>query len=121
MLDQPTPALGADPQLEEEVERPYPSAQRAGDVELGGPGRLRPPHRVLPYRVFPAVHALRANRGFINLSQSRPKVKFSNRKVKEKNRECAAILWRSAFRRADKTVLSQSAGKIYKEVSGLGV
>jgi len=34
-----------------------------------------------------ARYGLRANWGFINLAQSRPKVKFSKRKVKEKDRE----------------------------------
>jgi hypothetical protein len=113
VLDELGAALWADPQLEDEVERPYPSAQRAGDLQLWDPG-LRPLHGVLPYRrVSRAAHGLKANRGFIKLSQSRPKVKFSNRKVKEKDREYAAMLWRSAFRRADKTVLPRSAGKIY--------
>ena len=68
-------------------QRPYPSAQRAGDFELKGPGRLRPPHRVRSYRVSRAAHGLKANRGFIKLSHSRLKVNFSNLKVKEKNKE----------------------------------
>jgi len=41
---------------------------------------------------FPRLTGWKARRGFINIAQSRPKVKFSKLKVKEKNRECAAAL-----------------------------
>ena len=82
-------------------EEPGPSVQR-DNLQLKGP-ELRLLHRARSHRAVPAAHGPKANRGFIKLSQSRPKVKFSNRKVKEKNREYAAILWRSAFRCADKT------------------
>ena len=71
-------------------EEPGPSVQR-DNLLLKGP-KLRLLHRVPSYRVSRAAHGPRANRGFIKLSHSRPKVKFSNRKVKEKNREYAAIL-----------------------------
>ena len=44
----------------------YPHRHRpsleAGDFELGGPG-LRPPHRLLSHRVFPAVHGLEIEAG----------------------------------------------------------
>jgi len=71
-------------------EEPGPSVQRDNPL-LKGPG-LKPPHRVPSYRVSRTAHGLRANRGFINPAQSRPKVKFFNLKVKEKNKEYAGIL-----------------------------
>jgi hypothetical protein len=46
------------------------------------------------------VHGLKANRGFIKLAQSRPKVKFFNRKVKEKNREYSSSYRERAAGRA---------------------
>jgi hypothetical protein len=90
-LDEPRAALGAGPQLEDEVERPYPSALRAGDLGLGGPGP-RPPHRVRYHRVPHAAHGLKANRSFINSTLRSLKVNFSKQKVKEKNREYTGIL-----------------------------
>jgi hypothetical protein len=59
------------------------------------------------------VHAPKANRGFINLAQSRPKVNFSKRKVKEKDKEYSSGYRESAFQRADKTVLSRAPEEIY--------
>jgi len=86
-LDYSAPALGADPQLEDEAyARPYPSAHWAGDLELKGPGR-RPPHSVHSHRVFHAAHELKAGRGFKNPAQCRPTVKIFNQKVKEKDKE----------------------------------
>jgi hypothetical protein len=66
----------------------YPSAQWAGDFELGSPG-LRPLHSVHSYRVLHAAHELNAGRGFINPAQCRSKVKNFNQKVKEKDKEYA--------------------------------
>ena len=71
-------------------EEPGPSVQRDYFL-LKGP-ELKPPHRVPSYRVSRAAHRPRANRGFIKLSHSSPKVNFSKRKVKEKDREYAGML-----------------------------
>jgi hypothetical protein len=45
-----------------------------------------------PAAPFPRGIGLEANRGFINLILRRLKVIFSNRKIKEKNREYARML-----------------------------
>jgi hypothetical protein len=56
----------------------------SGEFRARGLGAPAPTPLALPPRFSPAVHAPRANRRFIKLAQSRPKVKFSNRKVKKR-------------------------------------
>jgi len=52
------------------------------------------------------------NRGFINLAQSRPKVNFSNLKVKEKDREYTGTRARALAREDGKVVVVEK-GHLY--------